>query len=274
MPRKGNGPVGIWTYESDSVVIQHCISYCNKTSPGAADGGGFDLDGGVTNSIIQYCLSYQNQGSGFGLFQYAGASNWYNNTIRFCISENDGAISAAHAGVFIWNSSEDSNQLKNCFFYNNTVFNSKGAAISYEKQSKNSGLRFYNNIFVATDSLVTGKETNSVYLGNNWYSIHDRFNMNGMTNFRTWATAFHKEQYKGSTTGSNFNPVFYNPGEVTTILPGVLHACNNYRLPQQSILDRSGLNLQQLFGIDNGGKTFNQDKAPVNGVGACSKVYN
>jgi hypothetical protein len=36
MPRIGNGPVGIWAYEADSVIIQHCISYRNKTAPGAA----------------------------------------------------------------------------------------------------------------------------------------------------------------------------------------------------------------------------------------------
>src|SRR5437762_4205141 len=41
MPRVGNGPVGIWAYEADSVVIQHCIAYRNKTAKGAADGGGF-----------------------------------------------------------------------------------------------------------------------------------------------------------------------------------------------------------------------------------------
>ena len=45
MPRIGNGPVGIWAYEADSLIIQHCISYRNKTAKGAADGGGFDLDG-------------------------------------------------------------------------------------------------------------------------------------------------------------------------------------------------------------------------------------
>src|SRR5436190_17235380 len=92
MPRIGNGPVGIWPYEADSVIIQHCISYRNKTAPGAADGGGFDLDGGVTNSVIQYCLSYENEGSGYGIFQYWSAGNWKNNTLRYCISINDGKI--------------------------------------------------------------------------------------------------------------------------------------------------------------------------------------
>jgi hypothetical protein len=43
MPRIGNGPVGIWAYEADSVIIQNCISYKNKTSVGGEDGGGLIL---------------------------------------------------------------------------------------------------------------------------------------------------------------------------------------------------------------------------------------
>jgi hypothetical protein len=268
MPRKGNGPVGIWCFEADSVTIQHCISYKNKTAPGAADGGGFDLDGGVTNSVIQYCLSYENEGSGYGIFQYNGAGNWYNNTIRFCISENDGAVSPAHAGVFVWNSSRDTNQFKNCFFYNNVVYNGKGAAISYEAESENAGFRFYNNIFVAKDSLILGKETNSTYLGNNWYSLADKFNANGITNFSAWASTNNKEIYKGSTVGFNINPQFANPGKTTIVSPAQLLQFNSYKLPDNSALKNCGLNLKQLFGIETGGKSFNQTEAPQNGIGA------
>ncbi len=104
MPRIGNGPVGIWAYEADSVIIQHCLSYKNKTSKGGADGGGYDLDGGVTNSVVQYCMSYGNQGSGYCIFQYWGATAWYHNIFRFNISENEGAVSVSHSGLYIWNS--------------------------------------------------------------------------------------------------------------------------------------------------------------------------
>ena len=33
MPREGNGPVGIWAYMSDSIIIQNCYSHHNNTSP-------------------------------------------------------------------------------------------------------------------------------------------------------------------------------------------------------------------------------------------------
>ena len=262
MPRKGNGPVGIWCFEADSVMIQHCISYKNKTAAGAADGGGFDLDGGVTNSIIQYCLSYENDGSGYGLFQYAGAATWNNNTIRYCISENDGSVSAAHAGVFIWNSSGDSSQLSNCFFYNNTVYNTKGAAISYEALSANSGFRFYNNIFVAKDSLIIGKETNSVYLGNNWFSLKGGFIAGGATNFSNWANTNNKEQFNNKLVGFNIDPLFLNPGRTNITDPALLNTFNNYRLAASSLLRNNGLDLKTLFGIDNGGAGKNQVGAP------------
>ncbi|HEV2352962.1 MAG TPA: right-handed parallel beta-helix repeat-containing protein, partial [Puia sp.] len=121
MPRIGNGPVGIWCYEADSVTIEHCLAYRNKTSAGAADGGGFDFDGGVTHSVIQYCLSYGNQGSGYCIFQYWGASPWHDNVIRWNISEDDGLVSDSRAGMYVWNSSNDPNQFYNCKVYNNTV---------------------------------------------------------------------------------------------------------------------------------------------------------
>lgn len=268
MPRKGNGPVGIWCYEADSVVIQHCISYRNKTAKGAADGGGFDFDGGVTNSIIQYCLSYENEGSAFGLFQYAGAGNWYNNTVRFCISENDGSVSAAHAAVFVWNSSDDSTQLKNCYFYNNTIYNTKGAAISYEAQSMHSGFHFYNNIFVSKDSLMPGKNIGSHFTGNNWYSLKDGFNMNGVGTLQEWVAKSREEMYNGKLAGLNINPQFdHIATDITN--PDSLKCFSKYRLPASSVLRTGGINLQQAFNINNGGKAFNQNDAPVNGIGAC-----
>ncbi len=268
MPRIGNGPVGIWCYEADSVVIQHCISYANKTSVGGGDGGGYDLDGGVTNSIIQYCLSYQNQGSAFGIFQYAGATNWHDNVIRYNISENDGQVSPAHAGAFIWNSSHDTAQFKNLLFYNNVVYNDKYAAISYDKESDHAGFKFYNNIFVGKSQLIMGKMQGDIFAGNDWWSLDGGFNMaNGITSFANWIATTHQEQYNGNTVGFNANPLFSTAGKAAITIPAQLTAFNNYQLPAGSNLRTKGLNLKALFGIDNGGKTFNGTTAPEAGIG-------
>lgn len=268
MPRTGNGPVGIWCFEADSVIIQHCIAYKNKTSQGGGDGGGFDLDGGVTNSIIQYCLSYQNQGSGYGIFQYAGASNWHDNIIRFNISEDDGNVSPAHAGIFIWNSSRDTNQFRNCQFYNNIVYNSQNAVISYDKESEHTGFAFYNNIFVASDTLING-EGNDTFIGNNWYSLNGGFNMQGRHSFTEWATKYHQEQLHGKIVGLNVKPAFKNPGNATITSPSNLSAFDNYRVPPTDVLFTSGLNLKAEFNINNGAKTLNGRYVAPKGIGAC-----
>jgi len=269
MPRTGNGPVGIWCYEADSVMIQHCIAYRNKTSPGGGDGGGFDFDGGVTNSVIQYCLSYENQGSGFGIFQYDGAGKWHDNTIRFCISENDGAVSPAGAGVFIWNSSMDTAQFRRCYFYNNVVYNEKAAAISYESQSANAGFYFLNNIFVAKDSLVIGRETNSIYLNNNWYSLESTFNIGGMKSFDNWARDNKKEDLNGQLRGSNRFPYFANPGNTGITEPRLLDRFYAYRLQSEPPPLKPGINLKKILNLNRGACDFNGKLLKTDIVGAC-----
>ena len=42
----GGGPVGIWTWNADNIVISHCLAYNNSCGTGKHDGGGFDIDGG------------------------------------------------------------------------------------------------------------------------------------------------------------------------------------------------------------------------------------
>ncbi len=101
MPRQGNGPVGIWGYFCDRLVIQHSIAHHNKTSKGGHDGGGFDLDGGATNSVLQYNLSYANQGTGYLLCQYPGAAPWKNNICRYNISVDDGRTNH-FSGIYFW----------------------------------------------------------------------------------------------------------------------------------------------------------------------------
>ena len=66
------GPIGIWTWDSNNVVIQYNESHHNRTAS-ATDGGGFDFDGGTTNSVLQYNYSHDNDGAGFLMGQFSGA---------------------------------------------------------------------------------------------------------------------------------------------------------------------------------------------------------
>ncbi len=208
MPRIGNGPVGIWCYESDSITIQYCISYRNKTSKGCEDGGGFDLDGGVTNSVIQYCLSYENEGSAFGVFQYGGASRWHDNVIRNNISENDGRISAAHASAYIWNSGNDEDQFRDFSFYNNVIYNTTGAAIHYAEKSRRKSFSFYNNIFIVKDQIIIGKIITDDYKDNNSWRLTVRSDIDSASDFTTLSAGTVNKQNDSKTLWMKTNPEY------------------------------------------------------------------
>ena len=61
---EGGGPVGIWVWDANRVVMQFNESHHNRTGS-SKDGGGFDLDGGVRNSTVQYNYSHDNDGPGY-----------------------------------------------------------------------------------------------------------------------------------------------------------------------------------------------------------------
>lgn len=262
MPRVGNGPVGIWTYESDSVEIRHCISYRNKTAKGAADGGGFDLDGGVTNSIIEYCVSYENEGAGFGIFQYAGASDWYNNTIRYNISENDGNVSNAQAGVYIWNGSRDEKQMKDLLFHNNVIYNAKGAALGYAPENEQTGFKFYNNIFVAKNDLIKGGEINGIFNTNNWWSM----------------TRNHPDSIEENAL--HIKPEFKNAGNTTLTSPELIYGYTDYLLPANSPLSKNKIgyfpkdSLQPVTDIQPGLVWKDTDGSFINAHGGGILFHN
>ncbi|MBN1789572.1 MAG: right-handed parallel beta-helix repeat-containing protein [Bacteroidales bacterium] len=172
MPREGNGPVGIWAFMSDSITIQHCYSHHNKTSERGKDGGGFDFDGGIKNSILQYNLSAFNEGAGYGIFQYAGATEWSGNIARYNISYNDGSKNS-HAGFFMW-CDPAAQPMKNFRAYNNTIVSSYGLGANFEPGAY-ADFFFENNIFLITgktDRFVDGNYTLAVFIHNLYWSLY------------------------------------------------------------------------------------------------------
>ncbi len=171
MPREGNGPVGIWAYQSDSITIQYCYSHDNKTSEKGKDGGGFDFDGGMTNSVMQYNFSANNEGAGYGLFQYYGASVWKNNIVRNNISYNDGRKNG-QAGFLMWIAKDSPESISSCQVYENTVVNCYGHAISFEPGAYPE-FNFRNNTFVLTGhsvSFVNGNYSGATFANNQAWS--------------------------------------------------------------------------------------------------------
>lgn len=263
MPRQGNGPVGIWAWESNHVIIQYCISYRNKTSPGAKDGGGFDLDGGVTNSLIQYCLSYENQGAGYGLFQYYGASDWAGNIIRYCVSINDAGVTEGAGSFFIWNGSGDKSRLKDCYIYNNVAYSTKAPLISFENSSDHENFIFSNNIFIGSEQIMSGKNTGSMFLRNVWWKTgRDKEFMN-YKSLAGWAAATGQETENGKFTGIQENPGMNGPFITKITDPYLLNNLHGYTLRDNSGLRDKGVPVKSFMGYEPPAEDFYGNPVPA-----------
>lgn len=271
MPRVGNGPVGIWAYESNDVTIQHCISYRNKTPKGAKDGGGFDFDGGVTNSIIQYCLSYENAGAGYGLFQYNGASVWHSNILRYCISYNDAISTAGSGGIFMWNGSMDSTQLADCYIHNNVVYSTHAPAVVFEPSSQLTKFRFSNNIFIGKGQIIQGPSSGETFVGNIWWSAGGKITFRGYPSLHAWAHTIGQEMVDGILIGSQQDPRLKLADQVLVTDPRKLASLVDFKLTAESPLINKGLNFDTgiklpLPTIDFYGNAVPQGNGPEPGV--------
>jgi hypothetical protein len=207
MPRTGNGPVGIWGWNCDRLTIQYCISHDNR-SPGE-DGGGFDFDGGVTNSTMQYNLSYDNEGTGYLLCQYPGAPRWHSNIVRYNISINDGSRSF-HSGIGLWLGDTG---ISDALIYNNTIVNAVHAVAT---KGDLPGFVYRNNVFVAGQAPLDGSFVSSRYEGNlYWRAGPGVFCRDGEAERNTledWARATGQEMVSGWLVALWADPMIVMPG--------------------------------------------------------------
>lgn len=225
------GPYGIWTWHSDGLVISKNTSHHNKTGVGTAgqDGGGFDIDGGARNIIMEGNYSYNNEGAGYSMFAFNSPPSFFNNTVRYNISENDG-IGGKETGAAVAFWSVDTNASAN-YFYNNTIYQDDsyfkgGTAPSalYFVSTGLTGLEARNNIFILKGSVTLSKDSNA-YVGtwsNNVYYATDGASVTGFTG------------------GTVVDPLLNNPGWAgdTSIKGGNLE--NYYGLKPNSTLINTG----------------------------------
>jgi hypothetical protein len=256
------GPVGIWTWDSNAVTIQYNESYNNHTA-GTADGGGFDLDGGTTNSILQYNYSHGNDGAGFGAFQFKGARPFGGNVIRYNVSEND-ARKNGYGAITLWGYS--STALQNLAVYNNTVYltqnSAKPLALYIESGTKNVSIR--NNIFDVSGGAqliyVSGTQSNLLIQGNDYWTNGGTFNIKYGTKTYSTLPAFRsgakQELLNGASVGLNVNPLLTSSGNGGTVgNADLLNTLTAYTLQSTSPLIGAGLNLKSL-GTDPGNQDF------------------
>ena len=214
----GGGPVGIWGYACNRLVIQYSESHHNRTGT-AHDGGGFDLDGGCTNSVIQYNYSHDNEGPGYLLAQYHGAAPMHDLTIRYNVSEND-ARQHNQGAIQVW-SSGSSGGIQRVVIHNNTVrltppANGSRPKAFYVSSGGISDISLRNNILETTGGLSvldTQTRTGLRLEGNcYWSGASAGLNMNwggaSYASLSAWRTGTDQEQLAdGRASGLQADPL-------------------------------------------------------------------
>ncbi|MFD3000901.1 right-handed parallel beta-helix repeat-containing protein [Pontibacter toksunensis] len=259
---RDTGPAGIWAYRCNNVLIQYNEAYHNKTG-GTKDGGGFDIDGGVTNAVMQYNYSHDNDGAGFLVSQHNGAAPLKNVVIRYNISENDGRKNS-YAGILFW-SSGSGGGIQNVEVYNNTVYltPSKGGPSAirlFGKLYRN--VHIWNNIFQTTPGTVltvtnTADDAEIVFQGNSYWNAGEDLKIDwkkkSFTSLEEWQKATGQEKLDGTPAGFFSDPQLKDPGKGVTISdPAKFHTLSGYELQETSPLIDNGLDLAALFGTNIG----------------------
>jgi hypothetical protein len=254
------GPVGIWAWDSNDITIQYNESYRNRTA-GRFDGGGFDLDGGTTNSRLQYNYSHDNDGAGYLISVFGGARATSGNVVRFNISQNDGRKNG-YAGIQMWGSIRDTE------IYNNTIYTApttNGAPRALWVQTGTVDTKIYNNLFYAVGGTglmdISGGQSRMSLLGNAYWtgsgSPNIRWNGANYGSVSSWRGSSGQETLDGQDVSVTSDPRVASPGGGGTIgNAGQLSNLTAYRPLDDSPLIGAGLNLSQRFGIDVGATDF------------------
>ncbi len=248
------GPVGIWYWDADQVTIQFNESY-NISSGSGCDGGGFDLDGGVTNGIMQYNYSHDNDGAGFLVGQFTWARPMNNIIVRYNISENDAATNGG--SVYLFNGDE---HMDNINVYNNTFYISKRksykpAAIKLlDWKAIRGNINFFNNIIVARDGadyLYVPSGYSANFKGNLYYSpttanmLYKGGSYSSLVDFRSTGNEVHNNL----PTGFQGDPALTNPGSGKIVGFGNdLKSLDGYRIKTSSPAKDIGISLSSEIG--------------------------
>ena len=263
-----NGPVGIWTYDSNNVVIQFNESFNNMTG-GTKDGGGFSLDNSTSNSTLQYNYSHDNTGAGFMLAHKWNDLVHSGNVIRWNISQND-AKKNQYGGIQTWG------RIRNAEIYNNTIYMTyvhgaqRGIYVrnrSIELQDPEH-LHFRNNIIqtrdgvpvVEVDATAADAALDLRFEGNLYWptasALKIRWKGVLYSTLGAWRTASGQERVNGADVGLSVDPQLNAPGAGFSYNnASLIHDAWQYRLKATSPAINAGVDLSR-FGVAHGGRDY------------------
>lgn len=169
----------MWFWGSENSTIQYCEIAGQKNF---GDGMAIDFDSHSNNCTYQYIYSHDNTRFMCNNANYSGQRN---NTVRYCLSVNDGPYrnkTSPPAGEYGFK------------FYNNTIINCGEFQITHLYDSL-----FVNNIIIPMDGYKVYYENDQILESNTIYSNNCYYNCPN-----PWFDAFSKNTLPGFAGGEGF----------------------------------------------------------------------
>jgi len=264
---RNEGPIGIWAYDSHDVVIEHNLSYGNRTAS-HRDGGGFGLDSNTSMSYLQYNLSYGNAGAGYQVYSPDHGLS-VGNVVRFNISSGDALATIDAAGIIV------AGRVSNASVYQNTVVMPAAAGEPHAALWLGSvhGVTVRNNIFMVTrpGPIVIAAPalpaSAALLQGNDYFATARqgsiRWGPGTYRTLRSWRKITGQETVRGRPTGLTVDPQMAGPVLGLTTSTAADHDGGaGFVLLGTSPLLGAGLDLARLFGVDPGSGSYSGRPVP------------
>jgi hypothetical protein len=243
----GQGPAGIWTYDSTDVDIEHNLAYSNRTR-NRSDGNGFGLDQNVSHSVMQDNLSYGNDGTGFLVYSSLNNGAQRYNTVRDNISSDD-----VRDGSVFYGSLSVIGFIADCTSYQNTLVvkpsgPSTPPALRISPDLKS--ITFVNNIFATESGPIVATaaalplssvrfEDNDYYSATGFWQIS--WGDSSYDSLAQWQAGTGQESTDGKPAGFSLNPKLTGPiGDLTASEPGDPAAARGFKLQSGSPMIAAG----------------------------------
>ncbi|MEU5540362.1 right-handed parallel beta-helix repeat-containing protein, partial [Streptomyces sp. NPDC020362] len=210
-PQAVEGPEGIWTYDSTRIVLQRNVAHDNH-SGSRVDGGGFDLGNNVSHSLMQYNLSYGNDGAGFLAFSAVPNKAHTDNAIRYNIGRDNARKLPDYGGIVVVGS-----RIGNLAIYQNTVLtraNGSVRAPALRLRTHLAAVSVRNNLFVTDGSPVVAAQgafgTSEVVMqGNDYHSPEGpglQWGERRYSDLAAWRKETGQEMQGARATGTGADP--------------------------------------------------------------------
>jgi UDPglucose 6-dehydrogenase len=263
------GPAGIWAYDSTHVVIEHNLSYAEKTA-NRVDGNGFGFDQNTSDSYLQYNLSYGNDGAGY--LVYSGQNNGAqrDNAVRYNISSADSRDgNSFYGGISVIG------LVKDIGIYQNTVVMTPApggspAALRLGPPIQNISVR--NNVFMTEGGPIVAAAralppAAATLQGNDYFSATGPWSLDwgpmSYTSLPAWRAASSQEIVAGRLSGFAVDPQLVGPVlGLQAKLASQTTAGDGFALRPGSPLAGAGLDLASLFGLGPASLDYSGKAAP------------